>query len=332
MAKKIQGWVGTGGTEPQWRLLVKQAFVGAAANSGDANIVDHLKDPYLGGAPIANQADETGKPTGLELESDKFWIDRGVEAELNADYKKFQAKAAADGSRALVDASKHFGSDLAFGKVALGDLQQYLINQGYDGPAIQWVVKEQAPMLDATNNYDRAQIEQYSHDPTISNKIMELNHEALVGGLTPKLHGKLLDAVARRQMTFEEATAIEDRAEGQSHWATSEARADAREGRSAALQAQGLELQRNSLIGENSKRAAEEAGYYASQVGLDVGKNEALKRDLDNAAVDAGAAYAAQHPGDINGAGTAARQAASDWVKTHRRQASKPSLQGNPRQ
>jgi hypothetical protein len=287
-------WIGVGGTEPQWRLLLKQAFVGAGSNLGDASVLDTLKAPYEGGTPIANQADETGKPTGLELASDKFWIDRGVDATLTQAYKSNQAQIAKDGQAVDAWANQKYGNDYGLGKIPQSQLVDDAIAQGYSANAINWAMARQGESLRAAAGYSSAQTDIYSSDPAVQQRILGVNNEAVTGGLTPKLTAQLQDMLGRHQITIEMANAVMDRAEGQSHFAVGEANQNRREAASLQRADAGLALQKWGLVGDAAKSAAAKAMVTLTTYGIDPGKmlpikaQEALKTDIDNAAMAAG--------------------------------------------
>lgn len=328
-----KGWILGGGTEHDWRLLVFQSFTGAAANMGDSSVMQHLKDPYLGGSPIANQADETGKSVGLQIDSTSYWIDRAVEGAQTLQYKQMMGQAQADGAKAAIWANQHYGADFAFGRVPIEQLRSDLTAQGYSGLAIGWVTKEMSSQLEAANSYDRAQIEQYSKDPTVSKDILTWNHEALTEGLSAGLHDRLANAVAKAEITYDTAMQIEDRAEGQSHWSISETRADRREAQGLQRTDRSLQLQGMSLVRDNSEQAISIAEAAMASGGQNVAADTRARDDLSAVVKGAGAAYVLKHPGDIQGAQGAAEDAANSWVLRHRRQGHAPSLQPgqNPR-
>lgn len=286
-------WIGVGGTEPQWRLILKQAFVGAGANLGDASVLDNLKEPYEGTASIANQADETGKPTALEISSDKFWIDRGVDASLVQDFKARQAQIAKEGSQVDDWAQANYGNDYAFGKIPMSQLQSDGLAQGFSGNAIMWAAAHQGESLRAASGYSVGQTDIYSSDPVVQQRILGVNREAITGGLTPHLTGELTDMLGRHQITLDMANSVMDRAAGQSHWSISESKEDARSAASLARADAGLQLQKWSLVGDASKGALGKAAVALSTFGIDYGKlpskaQEQLKTDIDNAAMAAG--------------------------------------------
>lgn len=310
-----QTWVGTGGTETAWRLLVHQAVVGAGANLGDSTLLDILKQPYLGGPPIANQADETGKPVGLELDDDKRRIAWGLEAELNAAYKAHQAQVAAEGTKVDAWAQATYGNDYAFGKIPLSQLQTEGIAQGFSGQAIMWAADKQGEALRGAAGYSQGQTDVYSNDPAVQQRILGLNQEATQRGLNPHLIGELQDMVGRQQITLAMSLSIMDRAQGQSHFAESEANSRAMQAASLARQDASLKLQTFSMIGDAAKQAKGEAGNTLESFGFNPTSLSAKSaRDLADTVDNAAMAHA---NAGLPAASVAARTAAVGWVTNY---------------
>lgn len=315
MEDQHKAWVGTGGTEAQWRLIVRQSVIGAGANMGEPGILDVLKAPYLGGQPIANQADETGKPVGLELSSDKFWIERGTDADLDQQYKLHQAAIASEGAKVDTWANQTYGNDYAFGKVPLSTLEADGVKAGFSGPAIVWAADHQGDALKGAAGYSEAQTDVYSQDPQVQQRIMLINKEAVTSGLTPHVMSELTDAVGRQQISLPQAQAVMDRAEGQSHFLIGEANADRRQSASLAREDAGLKLQRWGLVGDAAREVKGQAGVALSGLGFDPARLSAKdQKSMEDAVDNAAMAVGEQGP---EKAREAAGNAAATWVKTY---------------
>lgn len=327
MEDQHKQWLSVGGTETAWRLVVKQAVVGAGANLGDSGVLDALKAPYLGGQPIANQADESGKPTGLEVSSDKFWIDRGVDATLNQAYKARQAAIAGEGAKVDDWATQTYGNDYAFGKIPLSQLEADGVAKGFSGQAIMWAADHAGEALRGAAGYSQGQTEIYSNDPEVQQRILAVNKEALTGGLTPHLTSELGDMVGRQQITKEMALSVMDRASGQSHFAQGEANANAREARSAAIAQGSLALQRYSIVADEAKGVKADGGNVLRGMGFDPAKlPPKVQKSFDSAVDDAALAVADKGPGAAReAAGNAAARWINGYATSHKRPGAAPA-------
>lgn len=328
MEEQHKLWLGVGGDESQWRLVVRQAVVGAGANMGDSGVLDILKAPYLGGEPIANQADETGKPVGLEVSSDKFWIDRGVDASLNQAYKARQAAIAGEGAKVDDWAAQTYGNDYAFGRIPLSQLEADGVAHGFSAQAIMWAADKQGDALRGAAGYSQGQTDIYSSDPAVQQRILAVNHEALTGGLTPRLTSELSDMVGRQQITKDMALAVMDRASGQSHYAVGLAHADANAARSNAIAAGSLAIQRYSIVANEAKGVKAQGGDALRNLGFDPAKLPPKTfKSFESAVDDAALAVAEKGPGAAHdAAGAAATRWISTYAASHRKNPGAPAV------
>lgn len=303
-----------GGDESQWRLIVKQAVVGAAAVSNRSDIVDFLKAPYMGGQPIANQADETGKPVGLELDSDKFWIDRGIESTLNAAYKAHQAQIAGEGAKLDAAANAAYGNDWGLGKVDQSTFTQWALGQGYSGEAVTWALGQRGEAIRQAAGYGGSQQALWSSDPANQRTIIQLNREAVTQGLTPHVFS-MLDSLVGKVPTSDLMQFV-DRAQQQSHFQIQLSHEDTNSARSNAIAAGSLALQRHAMAVDSGKQAQNEMLDILRRQGYgDIDKlSPKDQKEFDTVVTAAAGAQT-----DPSAALTQGREAAGQWAENYRR-------------
>jgi hypothetical protein len=321
MEAQHRQWLGVGGTEPAWRLLAGQSVLAAAANLNDPSLLDVLKAPYLGTEPLANQADEKGRPLGLQIVQDTYLINRNTEDAGMAAYKASQAAVAAEGAKVAAWANQTYGNDYAFGRIPPFQFQADAVKAGFSAPAIMWAAEKEGEVFRGAAGYSQGQTDIYSNDPQVQQRILKVNQEALTGGLTPELANELNDMVGRQQITKEMALAVMDRASSQSHFAIGEANANRREAASLSRADAGLALQRWSLVGDSAKHVEGQAGVALSNLGFDPAKlSTKTQQSLHQAIEDAAMAAGDKGPGAAEeAAGSAAARWVTSYAASHKR-------------
>lgn len=255
-----QKWLAVGGTEPQWRLLAKQAFVGAAANVNDPDVLDALKAPYRGGSPIANQADETGKPVGLELDSDKFWIERASESAGMAAIMKERNQVALEGNAALKTATDQFGAGLYNGKVTPQEIQDFLISKGVSPRGAAYAIGQVSEDVGRFESLNRASLDIHSTDASKANAILGLWSEGASKGWSPSYEDRVSQAVLNHQIGLPDAEQMIVRARDTSRQMEAEDRAEEHAARADTNAARSLKLQETREIQDWAKQSGDVSG------------------------------------------------------------------------
>jgi len=263
-----QKWLSVGGTEPQWRLLAKQAFVGAAANTNNADLLDALKAPYRGGSPIANQADETGKPVGLELDSDKYWIERASETAGMAALAKQRNAVALEGFAAQKTATDQFGADLYSGKVTPQQIQDFLISKGVSPQGAAYAIGQISEDVNRFESLNRASLDIHSTDPSKANDILGLWSEGASRGWSHSYEDRVSQAVLNHQIGLPDAEQMIIRARDTSRQLQAQAKQEEHEARAEANSERSLKLQETRDIQEWVKGSGDTSGAaLASAIG-----------------------------------------------------------------
>jgi hypothetical protein len=226
-----QQWLSTGGTEQQWNMLLKNSVYGAAGLLQDPTVIDLLKDNRGGKGAIANMADETGKPVAAEMESEKYWIDRGVETNQIYQMRTHQAAVENEALKVNQWAQTTYGQDWFYNMVSLNTLKSDALKAGFSQDGINAAVKEQAATISASDTFAKAQIEQHSMDPAISTQILTLHSRAMKEGSSADLDHDVFSQVASGNIERHEGEQILAEARQQSNYLTSQGRADASEAR-----------------------------------------------------------------------------------------------------
>ena len=255
-----QKWLSVGGTESQWRLLTKQAFVGAAANTNNPDLLDALKAPYRGAAPIANQADETGKPVGLELDSDRYWIARGAETAGKAAIEKQKNAIALEGFAAQKAATDQFGADLYAGKIVPADIQSFLIAKGVSPQGAAFAIGQVAEDVAKFESLNRATLDIHGTDPTKANQVLGLWSEGAAKGWSGDYEDRVSQAVLNHQIGLPDAEQMIVRARETSRQIVAEGRAEDHAARAEANSTRTLRLQETRDIQDWTKGSADTAG------------------------------------------------------------------------
>lgn len=313
-------WLSTGGTEAQWTMLLKNSVYGAAANLGNANLIDILHDDRGGKGAIANIAGPDGKPVGAEIEQEKFWIERGQEAASTTAVRAHTSQVEQEGFQAQQSLISHFGDNLLFGKVPIQDLQTYARQQGFSVEAVQWATAQQAKALSESDTYSRAQVEQYMTSPTSAVENLKLHARAQNEGLTPALQGDVFDKVARGQMDLREGNQILQEADQTKKWLISQGRADKAEARSDARADRTFKLETARDLKQSGDTALSTVATQLHSVGDDIlEKNKPVRDALDRTIRDAVAATYAK-TNDPIAAQTAGEDAAGKWLIQRQKQ------------
>lgn len=328
-----QKWLAVGGTEPQWRLLAKQAFVGAAANTNNPDLLDALKAPYRGAAPIASQADESGKPVGLELDSDKYWIERASEAAGMAAITKERNQIAIEGNAALKTATDQFGAALYAGKVDPQQIQDFLISKGVSPRGAAYAIGQVQEDVSRFESLNRASLDIHSTDPTKANDILSLWSEGSSKGWSPSYEDRVSQAVLNHQIGLPDAEQMILRARETSRQTQAENRAEAHAARADANSARSLRLQETRDIQDWVKGSGDTSGAaLASATGDKSLLGNTPTRIATERAASGAATEAYRKTGSVEAAKQAADQVYAAFLSgriARYRQARQPSASGD---
>lgn len=331
----LDQWHQTGGTDAQANELTRGAFVAAGESTGNADLLDALKDERGGKGAIYNMVDARGDPYAGEIEMAKYRIDRMQEMAGMGQVHQQQAAQEMEGYHFQSLAYQQFGYDLVSGKVTQDQLQQLAQKNNVSPAGFQAFMQLEARDLASNNTYASAQTRQYTLSPGNQETILRLRTQALKQGWTPGLEQQVWEQV-RNGMDENTANDILSKADNTSKYQHSEAKADEREARSQANydRAQRQQASRDFKTGIAESLGQADAALQSNKDRYFL--NPQYRTAAIRGATDMGNAWLRSHPDDYTGAQTAADNYLDGIVKQRiailRGRSPKGTLSGgNPR-
>jgi hypothetical protein len=332
----VSQWVGTGGTMPQARMMMLNAIKGAAANLGNADLIDVTKTDFDGRGPLANMTDQYGQPVGQDLTSSKYYIDRLSKYQASMAMSTKAAQIETQGQAAYEAVLQRFGYGAINGTVAAHDVEQFV--QGLpnvDPQAGSYAVKllSQEAKSWAAYNGDMSALLDTNLETKIT--IANLYRRASQGGYNAGLDSDINRGLREGWLSLHDADVIDskagtvalsqqNRAESRAEHADTEDRATQR------FLATEYNKQVQYIMGSVID-SAEKINSHAYSAGP---MSKALRDQLKTVTTSAGEGWLATHPGDYQGAMNEAAHAATMFERNRRGpprgQAPKPSGSGNP--
>lgn len=314
-------WIATGGSETNWNRLAYQAVINAGANMDRLDIPLMTRQPYLGGAPLADRADENGKPFGITLDQDVRTISWAQDAQMNAAYKTHQLTVSANGAKADEWAVSHYGDAWGLGKITADQFTADALAQGFDGEAVTSALGQRGEALRQAGGYGGAQESLWSSDPANQKTIINLTRMASSTGATPEFYAMAESLVGK--VPWPNLQAMEERANQTTRANIEIAHSDANAARSDRTAMLSVQLQQHALAADQGKQGAAEIMEGLRQQGYDTG--HLSTRDLED--FNRTTSTAALSKTDPTAAYVASKEAAAAWALAYRK---KHPLPGSP--
>lgn len=326
-----KSWLATGGTEPQWNNLVVNSVIAAAANSGDEITADKLLDSLSwdrnGQGALANQSGPKGNPVAEDIMQARYRIGQAI---ANQGFSSYRAKAnqiKLQGANATSEIYASMGVEFIKGQVTRTQITDHLMGKGFPPEAIAEAMGNLAEDASKNQALGRALM-------GADVGVLDLYSKSRSEGYSDKLENDVSEFVRLGRMDINEGEQILGaaysrldslRAEGRtaSRQATSDARADARQGQTLKLQ-----------YGKDLKEHREQRVGATAQALPAVSKDPKIRADLSRTLTDAESNYLLTHPGDIDGAQKAVDDKANQWLLARRKPkttAAAPGTSTNPR-
>lgn len=255
-----QKWLAVGGTDATANALMTNSVIGAAANLGNPDLIDVLKDPRGGRGALADIAGPDGKPIGSQMVQEKELIERQVIEQGAAAIASVKNATQVEGLRAVTTASQHFGSALYNGSVDPQTLQTFLVNSGVSPQGAAFAIGQISDDVSHFDSLNRASMDIHSTDPTKANGVLSLWSEGASKGWSPDYEDRVSQAVLSHQIGLPDAEQMIVRAHDTSRQIAAEGRAEVHAERAEATAGRSLRLQETHDIMDWAKTSADTTG------------------------------------------------------------------------
>lgn len=319
-AAQHDSFIGTGGTEADWKLTAFHATLSAAYQTGNAGLLDALP------ADILNIAGPDGQPLAATVATAQYRIEQAAEAQGTRAIRAKQNAVTLEGLTAVPSVWEHFGAGLLDGNTSAADVRAFLTSQGVSpqgsAAAVSSIYKAVADNVALSNALQKNDV-----------GTIELYSEGLTQGYSPAYEAKVAEEVRTGRMTPADAKSFLSSAQARTNHLESEARSDSRAAKSDARaaasserllradQAKTLKTYRDQVEGEIATRTL--------GAGIRTLNQPKQRTILKNLLEDTEGSWLLNHPGDAAGAQVAVQGAAASYVR-NQIASHKPATGGKP--
>lgn len=310
LLEQKEGYLATGGSEGDWNKVVIQAVTTAAYNAGDTDIIDTLKSEELG-----KLYDLPG--VAENLESTQYRIRQGVIDRLTFAETAARAEDQAKGREFMAKLYERYDDELLLGELPVQEMIDYGQAEGYSMGAIASALSQTNSQVQQTQSLQNARFNAIGLDPARGRAVMRLFADVARNPTAPGLSARIDEGYLSGDISPDDATRLLTQignAEGAAGagGASGAGSGSGGGGSSESVGRTTSGVARVRSLTALNQRIEQLAYGAAARTGS---MSESRRTAAEQAARNAAMVYLASHPGDYQGAATAASAGAVRWAQ-----------------